>query len=54
MNDRSSAKVLEALAGRGGSEIERERNRKRATKISQLMRNTLVLSNEKAGLFSAP
>jgi flagellar motility protein MotE (MotC chaperone) len=54
MNDRSSAKVLEALAGRGGSEIEQERNRKRATKISQLMRNTLVLSNEKAGLFSAP
>jgi flagellar motility protein MotE (MotC chaperone) len=54
MSDRSSAKVLEALASRGTSDVERERSRKRASTISELMRNTLMLSNEKAALFKAP
>jgi flagellar motility protein MotE (MotC chaperone) len=54
MNDRSSAQLLEAFAKMGDSAIERERNRKRATKISQVMRNTLLLSEEKAALFSPP
>ena len=54
MNDRSAAKVLEALAQLGTSGVEQERNRKRATKISQLMRNTLSLSNEQASLFQPP
>jgi len=54
MNDRSAAKVLEALAQLGTSGVEQERNRKRATKIGQLMRNTLTLSNEQAALFTPP
>jgi len=54
MNDRSAAKVLEALAQLGTSAAEQERNRKRATKISQLMRNTLSLSSEQAALFTPP
>jgi flagellar motility protein MotE (MotC chaperone) len=54
MNDRASAKVLEALAQQGTSAAEQETNRKRATKISQLMRNTLSLSDEQASLFSPP
>jgi len=54
MNDRCSAKVLEAFATMGEDAIERERNRKRVTKISQLMRNTLQLSDEQAKLFTAP
>ncbi len=54
MNDRSTAKVLEAFTKMGESAIERERNRKRTTKINQLMRNTLLLSDEKAALFSPP
>jgi flagellar motility protein MotE (MotC chaperone) len=54
MNDRSSAQLLEAFAQMGESAIERERNRKRATKISQIMRNTLLLTEENAALFSPP
>jgi flagellar motility protein MotE (MotC chaperone) len=54
MSDRSVAKVLEAFAALGDSVIEQERNRKRATKINELMRNTLLLSDEKAALFTAP
>jgi flagellar motility protein MotE (MotC chaperone) len=54
MNDRAAAKVLEALAQSGTSVAEQERSRKRATKISQLMRNTLSLSNEQASLFAPP
>jgi hypothetical protein len=54
MKDRSSAAVLEAFAAMGDSAAERETNRKRATKISQLMRKTLLLTNEEAALFSAP
>jgi flagellar motility protein MotE (MotC chaperone) len=54
MNDRAAAKVLEALAQSGTSGAEQERNRRRATKISQLMRNTLSLSNEQASLVAPP
>jgi hypothetical protein len=54
MNDRASAQLLEAFAQMGESAIEKERNRKRATKISQIMRNTLVLSEENAAMFSPP
>ncbi|MBN1916639.1 MAG: hypothetical protein JW889_01915 [Verrucomicrobia bacterium] len=54
MNDRSAAKVLEELAQLGTSAADQERNRKRATKISQLMRNTLSLSSEQASLFAPP
>ncbi len=54
MKDRSSAAVLEAIATMGNSANEQAANRKRATKISELMRKTLLLSNEKAALFSPP
>lgn len=54
MKDRSSAAVLEAIATMGDSAIERDANRKRASKISQLMRKALLLSNEEAALFSPP
>jgi flagellar motility protein MotE (MotC chaperone) len=54
MSDRTSAAVLEAFAAMGDSVPERDRNQKRATKISQIMRNTLLLSDEKAALFSPP
>lgn len=54
MNDRSSAKVLEAFGTMGESRIEQERNRKRSTKINQLMRNMLLVSDENAKLFAPP
>jgi flagellar motility protein MotE (MotC chaperone) len=54
MNDRAAAKVLQAFATMGDSAIEQERNTKRATKINQLMRNMLLLPDEKAALFTAP
>jgi len=54
MKDRSSAAVLEAFATMGDSAIERDANRKRAAKISQLMRKALLLSNKEAALFSPP
>lgn len=54
MSDRSSAKVLEAIASQGTNEAEQQRSRTRATKISKLMRNTLMPSEKDAALFVAP
>jgi len=54
MSDRAAAKVLEAFAKMGDLLVEEEYNRKRATKINQLMRNTLLLSDENAKLFTPP
>ncbi len=54
MNDRASAKVLEAFGTMGESRIEQERNRTRSTKINQLMRDMLLVSDENAKLFTPP